>query len=264
MALIKCSECGKEISDKAAACVHCGCPVSVSDPKSSEPIDFQKTFGKIFNDSSRFVKERGITVDFNATVNDTENESTPHSIFIKELGRTIEFSVPNNIKVGQAIRKKLNDDSTYSFVRFNVVSVSKTSAVSNTKAVETIKSYRPNWFVQFLRSGRFYSAMIIFIGVVVAFLNQGNPYMAFVAVLGMAPFWLPLLIAYFKYPLYHLKKYIQKNGVEDAIRNDTGYMNVAISTYNALPGKKTLAYIKSLNVNAAQKIEQQLAAKKKK
>ena len=28
MALIKCSECGKEISDKAVACPHCGCPVS--------------------------------------------------------------------------------------------------------------------------------------------------------------------------------------------------------------------------------------------
>ncbi len=27
MALIKCSECGREISDKAAACPFCGCPV---------------------------------------------------------------------------------------------------------------------------------------------------------------------------------------------------------------------------------------------
>ena len=27
MALIKCPECGKEISDKAAACPNCGCPV---------------------------------------------------------------------------------------------------------------------------------------------------------------------------------------------------------------------------------------------
>ncbi len=28
MALIKCPECGKEISDKAAACPNCGCPLS--------------------------------------------------------------------------------------------------------------------------------------------------------------------------------------------------------------------------------------------
>lgn len=28
MALIACAECGKEISDKAAACLHCGAPVT--------------------------------------------------------------------------------------------------------------------------------------------------------------------------------------------------------------------------------------------
>ena len=27
MALIKCKECGREISDKATTCPHCGCPV---------------------------------------------------------------------------------------------------------------------------------------------------------------------------------------------------------------------------------------------
>lgn len=29
MALIKCQECGKEISDKSENCIHCGCPVEV-------------------------------------------------------------------------------------------------------------------------------------------------------------------------------------------------------------------------------------------
>jgi len=27
MALIKCPECGKDISDRAPACIHCGCPI---------------------------------------------------------------------------------------------------------------------------------------------------------------------------------------------------------------------------------------------
>lgn len=27
MVLIKCPECGKEISDKAEKCIHCGCPI---------------------------------------------------------------------------------------------------------------------------------------------------------------------------------------------------------------------------------------------
>ena len=30
MALIKCSECGKKISDKGEACVHCGCPLNIT------------------------------------------------------------------------------------------------------------------------------------------------------------------------------------------------------------------------------------------
>lgn len=36
MALIKCSECGKEISDKAVACPNCGCPIS---EMNATPID---------------------------------------------------------------------------------------------------------------------------------------------------------------------------------------------------------------------------------
>lgn len=38
MALIKCSECGKEISDKAASCPNCGCPVSVASENSSSLV----------------------------------------------------------------------------------------------------------------------------------------------------------------------------------------------------------------------------------
>lgn len=33
MALVECAECGKEISDKAAACPHCGAPVASAEPK---------------------------------------------------------------------------------------------------------------------------------------------------------------------------------------------------------------------------------------
>lgn len=37
MALIKCPECGKEISDKAEACIHCGCPASAVKQKATGP-----------------------------------------------------------------------------------------------------------------------------------------------------------------------------------------------------------------------------------
>lgn len=131
MALIKCSECGKEISDKATACVHCGCPLSASVSKSSESTDFQKNFADLFKNGSR-----GLTVDFNAVLSGDTGASTKHSMFVKELGQNIEFSVPNNIQVGQAIRVQLKDNATYSFVRFNVVAVS-------TKSTSTVKKDFP-------------------------------------------------------------------------------------------------------------------------
>ncbi len=36
MALIKCPECGKEISDKAPACIHCGFPLESVTSKENE------------------------------------------------------------------------------------------------------------------------------------------------------------------------------------------------------------------------------------
>ena len=39
MALIKCPECGKEISDKAVACINCGCPVSAMKSAPAQPTE---------------------------------------------------------------------------------------------------------------------------------------------------------------------------------------------------------------------------------
>ena len=42
MALFNCTECGKEISDKAPACINCGCPVeAMKVEKKVEYIDIQ-------------------------------------------------------------------------------------------------------------------------------------------------------------------------------------------------------------------------------
>ncbi len=44
MALIKCSECGKDISDKAEACPHCGCPVALmAESKADSYVSKDKT-----------------------------------------------------------------------------------------------------------------------------------------------------------------------------------------------------------------------------
>lgn len=47
MALIKCKECGKEISDKAEYCVHCGCPIEMSkEVKEKKEESKEKTTSK--------------------------------------------------------------------------------------------------------------------------------------------------------------------------------------------------------------------------
>jgi DNA-directed RNA polymerase subunit RPC12/RpoP len=37
MALIKCSECGKDVSDKAASCPHCGAPLLPAARRAARP-----------------------------------------------------------------------------------------------------------------------------------------------------------------------------------------------------------------------------------
>ena len=49
MALIKCPECGKEISDKAGACPHCGCPIG----NTTQPI--QSNDGKSNKGSKKII-----------------------------------------------------------------------------------------------------------------------------------------------------------------------------------------------------------------
>ena len=43
MSMIKCTECGKEISDKATACPHCGCPMTeiLSATKEEENLHYE-------------------------------------------------------------------------------------------------------------------------------------------------------------------------------------------------------------------------------
>ena len=55
MALIKCPECGKEISDKASACIHCGYPLMNMQQKASETIPTQST-SSVSNEKSNSAK----------------------------------------------------------------------------------------------------------------------------------------------------------------------------------------------------------------
>ncbi|MBR4290105.1 MAG: zinc ribbon domain-containing protein [Oscillospiraceae bacterium] len=283
MALIKCSECGREISDKTAACIHCGCPVSESKTTTfggfkvinsgSNGKDANQIIDELFsnNSSVQFTKVNPLKVEFHAVLSGAENERSRQSVYVKELGRNVEFTVPNTIKVGQSVRVQIQTEQ-YSCILFTVTSIAKSGvrqtapapAKSNQEAIAVIDQYKPNGFMRFLVSRRFYQLMLIYFVAIGYFLVEDGLYMASVGAAGMAPFFIPILIAKFLYPISHLKKYIKKNNLEDAIRNDSGYMNVAISVYNKLQSKKTLAYIRDLNHAAAQEIERLLAERKKK
>ncbi len=55
MALIKCPECGKEISDKAPACIYCGCPASAMKTEPVKPaptVSLNELFGDCFGGQS--------------------------------------------------------------------------------------------------------------------------------------------------------------------------------------------------------------------
>ena len=53
MALIKCNECGKEISDKAKTCIHCGCPIE--EIKIKEKVKSKKPFEELSKEEKQLV-----------------------------------------------------------------------------------------------------------------------------------------------------------------------------------------------------------------
>ena len=182
MALIKCSECGKEISDKATNCVHCGCPIPSSQNNSNAEV-----------------------------------------------------------------KKRLH------------------GAISSEEAITLLKKYRPNFLVRLFKKQGFSGFLSKFISLTIVFIVGGRfgdvDMEVILPILGVC---VVLLFLGSLYPLAHFKGYCRRHHIDESIRKDTGYMNIAISAYNVLPSKKMLSYIRGLNLEAAQEIERQLAARKKK
>ena len=55
MAMINCPECGKEISDKAKACIHCGCPIN---EESNETKDNGQRILTVIEDKKASAKKK--------------------------------------------------------------------------------------------------------------------------------------------------------------------------------------------------------------
>lgn len=75
MALIKCIECGKEISDKSAQCVYCGCPIDEIKVLHCEEC------GNVIKASDEYCKKCGCPVDNKKNDTIKKDERTPVILF---------------------------------------------------------------------------------------------------------------------------------------------------------------------------------------
>lgn len=265
MALIKCEECGKEISDKAKACVYCGCPILKNDCNESKEFAIKQSTNEIFDKNSR-----KLSVEFNAVVSNKSKESTLNNIYIKELDRSVEILVPNNIKENEKIWKKLDNDSKCDFIVFTVKNVSidssiksiatekksKKKANENKTIYDVIENYTPNCFVRFFDGPGVTSVIGLFITFAII---QEMWYIEVLIAFFIITF--PLLLGKMFIPFLNARKYIKKNHIDEAIKNNPDYLNIATLTYELMPCRKMLWYIKKINIDAGLEIERKVRKK---
>lgn len=130
MALIKCSECGKEISDKAKSCIHCGCPIEEEElftcDNCGADVREEDTVcpkcGCIFEEDEaekiKFVKEQ-LSKNNNSTIYTMKDVIDKYSMSIEDAKRLVEEvkdgekatmlprSIVKTIIVGRNSRKKM-------------------------------------------------------------------------------------------------------------------------------------------------------------
>ena len=73
MALLNCSDCGKEVSDNASACVHCGCPIhnhgkNTNENVAKEPPGKWKTVSRYSGSAKSQVKSQVFTMIINQII----------------------------------------------------------------------------------------------------------------------------------------------------------------------------------------------------
>lgn len=122
MALIKCPECGKEISDKAAACPNCGTPIA--DKKIPVHFERKRAFGGSANTGTVYVDGNAVGSAGNGASFDVMLTPGMHSVQIEAKlhgiagngsarGTTIE--VPADAKRVE-VEIKLKNDMTSMFL----------------------------------------------------------------------------------------------------------------------------------------------------
>ena len=106
MALIKCPECGKEVSDKAKACIHCGYPLENVDTRTNpnmclvNGVEYDLSF---LLDDTQSKYDRFIRFE-NECLSNLQN---PDSNYITLTGEIIRTKiVPPTLTIGEAVPKE--------------------------------------------------------------------------------------------------------------------------------------------------------------
>ena len=271
MALIKCEECGKEISDKAKCCIHCGCPIlttnSINNTKDWQEVVVQQSAKEVYDKSSN-----RLYIEFDAAVSNKSKESTPNIVYVQELDKNVELLVPNNIKKNEKIWKKIDGDGKSNIIVFTVKSVSvnsnlssvstkketKKSVKANKTAYEHAKDYNPNALVRFFDGAGVRTVISLLVTYTAIYYFKEKELMVVVICGAIA---LVLALIGLVYPFLNIIGYMKRKKIDKAIKNDPNYLNIAIAIYNLFPTKRLLWYIKKLNIAAGSEIERQIGKK---
>ncbi len=132
MALIKCPECGKEISEKAPACIHCGCPINNNSHNTEPPKE--ERFKIILNSDINKIETikllmeiKGVSLETGKNIIDTCPITIFDSLTLTEAQDIIsKFNkIGSDVTIGQGNSKAVVINDT---------------AISNDKGKETIET----------------------------------------------------------------------------------------------------------------------------
>lgn len=230
MALIKCTECGKEISDKAPACINCGCPVSAMKAETAKPAGSQTTnngfagFSEAFGDI------------FGGNISTNTQKSAPSTTYTQHV---------NNGTITTKAEPKPVEEKRSAFRPVP-------------KAIPDMKIL-PGVVVQCIDKlcGVVGLAGFTALGGIIAGFLSGFPAtieMYGIAVLGLAG---NQILAYITMLMefWHVKRYLKKNLYADSIRYDDAYYSNSIAAFKLNSTKMMARYIKKLNPNAGAALE---------
>lgn len=221
MALIKCPECGKEISDKAAACINCGCPVSAMKAEPAKPAagaanlsNLNETFGQFFG---------------NQTAQPQSAPAKPTPVKTEPVKPAPVKTAPVSTTPAKTVPATAPEVRMFRGIIISILD--KCCGICGMAGFLAIGS-----LVVGLLSGEHIDEdffQITFLGIPAALVLQ----------------WLSNLLTFF-----HYKKFLRKGGYIGSIRNDTAPYTNSLNAFRYYPSMLMARYLKWLNPDVGKEL----------